>query len=43
MSAHIEKIVYRSSWRNFILANFRKKSFSTATPDFNIYANGLLA
>jgi hypothetical protein len=33
----IEIVVCRASWRNFILANFAGRSFSTATPDFASY------
>jgi hypothetical protein len=33
MSRKIENVVYMASWRNFILANFAGRSFSTATGD----------
>ena len=33
MSRKTQKVVCRASWRDFIFANFVRKSFSTATPD----------
>jgi len=37
--SRLEKIAYNASWRNFILANFAEKSFSTSlsTPALSRY------
>ena len=38
MSTKIENVVYRTSWRNEISANFESVSFSTPTGDYTNYA-----
>ena len=39
MSTKTENVVYRTSWRNEISANFESVSFSTATGVYTNYAS----